>query len=409
MEVYRKKPARFLSRALLGAVFRICDPKKSPLVRKKDMGGAEHHMVRFVQQLLQLLLLLLTFASLAVAQSSTGQTRRSANQSRYQATVTNTEASFSFPLSPGRSYRWSNGGLTYEWSVTVNSHGSSYELGFFLFTPMGATMEEKGDIRALLRAGQCSVFRVEANGASTESDVQASSADINCRAGANRTTLTVRLVGEDSVGYFFSERPESLSFRTQIGLEAKSSTVRVPVRYIAKSSQVSTTRSSIPCLTSTEARDLLMALEPFRQTVTYTLGDSLVFNRLSLPDVQRNYPITYLFFRRGFIALEDNGANTFQSLTRKGQQLNASYSNEIPFATLSLGSVDKVICKGPSAKVQTSVIAKPTQAAINILGDAIFRTGPFSTPNDKVVSFLYRNGKWMLGEYARSEIMPSLD
>jgi len=327
------------------------------------------------------------------AQRRGTRTNAGRNQAPYQAKVHRDEAVFTFPLSPEREYRWSNGGLTYEWSVTVNSNGRAYEFGFYLVTAMGASMEESGDIRALLQAGECSISKLE-GGRYSELDVEAATAEIKCSASNDRTSLSVKLIGEDLIRHFFSSKPGFVSFRTGIGPDSRPSMARVPVRY---SSASSTTRSSlnnsVPCLTSTEARDLLLPLAPLHQPGVYQLyPDTVVYNRLSLSDVQSNYPIIYLFFRRGFINLEDNGATTFESLTGRGQQLRARYPRGIPFDNLSLASVRKVICKGTDAKVQVTVSARPTQIAINLLGPAIFSTRPFSKPNGRVVSFVYRSG-----------------
>lgn len=337
------------------------------------------------------------------------QTRAPRNYSSYQAIVSKNEAVFTFPLSPEREYRWSSGGLTYEWSVTVNGKGGANEFGFYLFTAMGASTLENGDIHALLQAGQCSMFKVVPGGTYSDSDVEVAAAEIKCSANDDRTSLTVRLLGEDSIKHFFLRRPPFVSFRTRLGLGSKPAVARVPVRY---SAAAATTRSSlgnsVPCLTSESVRNLLLPLTPLHEPIFYELNDGggVVYNGLRLSDVQSSYPITFLFFRRGFIKLEDNGANTFESLTGRGQQLRATYPNGIPLANLSLVSVGKVICKGTDAKVQVTVAARPTQIAINLLGEAIFSTRPFAKSNERVVSFVYRSEKWEPGSSAADEIVP---
>ncbi|MEK6284004.1 MAG: hypothetical protein AABN95_26950 [Acidobacteriota bacterium] len=176
------------------------------------------------------------FSILIISAPSPGQnsTMRTNSVGRYRADVGTNVATFVFPLGSGQTYKWSAGGLTYMWSITVNNNRRNYEFGFSLFTPMGATPEESGGIHALLQAGQCSVWEIARGGASVVGGATA-----ECVVGEDQRSLTVKLSQANSIQLLFSSTPRFVTFRKQLGRFVKPSSVRVPVKYSAAAPSVS--------------------------------------------------------------------------------------------------------------------------------------------------------------------------
>jgi len=170
----------------------------------------------------------LLFSILIISAPSQAQDRgmKTSSVSSYRADVWTNEATFVFPLKSGQTYKWSSGGLTYMWSVAVNNDRKNYEFGFSLLAPMGATPEEIGGIHALLKAGQCSVWRLDGDGA-----LVVEGTSVECFVGEDQRSLRVKLSGANSIKLLFSSRPRFVIFQTQLGVLSKPSYVRVPVKY----------------------------------------------------------------------------------------------------------------------------------------------------------------------------------
>lgn len=143
-------------------------------------------------------------------------------QKNFQALVNDDEATFTFPLNPKQEYEWSSGGLTYQWSVTVMNNRKRYEFGFFLYTAMGVSPTESGDINALLEAGQFSVWR----GTKVLDSVK-----VDGYASENKDKLTIKITDKKSIQLLFSSKPKYVTFSTVLELFEKPTNVRVPVKY----------------------------------------------------------------------------------------------------------------------------------------------------------------------------------
>lgn len=157
-------------------------------------------------------------------------------QKSFQAIVNENEATFTFPLNPEQEYEWSSGGLTYQWSVIVTNNKKRYELGFFLYTPQGASSDESGNINALLEAGQFSVW---------SGNKVLDSIKVSGFANEAKDKLTIKISDKKSIQLLFSSKPKYVTFSTLLELFEKPTNVRVPVEYSIqekasqKSSQVS--------------------------------------------------------------------------------------------------------------------------------------------------------------------------
>jgi hypothetical protein len=144
------------------------------------------------------------------------------NSSSYQAIVNTDEATFIFPLNPSQEYEWSNGGLTYKWSVAVSSSKGNYEFGFYLYTPMGATPEQRGDINALLQAGQFNVWR---------GNKVINNVNIDGHANEAQDQLIIKIIDRRLIQRMFSQRPKYVTFSIQLELFEEPANVRVHVKY----------------------------------------------------------------------------------------------------------------------------------------------------------------------------------
>jgi hypothetical protein len=151
-----------------------------------------------------------------------------------KATVSNTEATFVFPLSPKRQYEWFSGGLQYTRHINVANNGRRYEFGFYLFMPMGATPAGRGDLQQLITAGQCSIW-------SRSKALQI--LPIECSTNQAQDRVIVKLSGDQAVRRFFSGKPRYVTFTSWL-LEVKHST-QVPVTY-ASSGQGSHSATQAP-------------------------------------------------------------------------------------------------------------------------------------------------------------------
>lgn len=362
--------------------------------------------------------LLVLCASSFVAGQSRVRRPTPAPGANYQATVNDNEAVFTFPISPTVKYEWCPGGLQYSWTIKINSNNQDFELGYFMFTAMGASPCGQGNIRKLLREGQFSLFRQSGESGSlitgvTEEgrfatyednfsdDFLAEKTVVSGFVSGNK--LIIKVSGAKTLQLLFANRPQYITFESQI-LEKKRSTT-VPVTYTANylsainsSPQGRPTNSQAPaCLTVNEAKDLINELIP-NEPIRYRLSEAVTYKPItSIAEVRQWYPVTYLFYQKGFLRMEDNGY-VFHFITSKGQNLNAQYPDGFPIATKVLISVNKVSCRGKKLRIEAAYKINPTQSAIDSLGREIYAVKPFNQPWKVGVEFTYQNGKWNLQE-----------
>ena len=341
----------------------------------------------------------------------------------YHATVGENEAVFTFPLPATQIYEWCPGGLQYAWTVKVNSDNQNYEFGYFMFTAMGASPCGRGNIQKLMREGEFSLFKQNEGAGSAITGVTgegrfatyedrysdeflAEKTDVSGFAG--RRQITIKLSGPKAVRALFANRPRYVTLESQI-LE-KQRSVSVPVVYASKISHTGaapvtakTAKQAETCMSKEQAEELVKQLVPGDE-ITYRLGGNLIYQRLSLADVRREKPMDYLFYKKGYLEMQDDGYSVFQKLTPRGQQLVNQYGREsgisdeadIPIATKTLLSIDKVTCAANKMRVDVTYQVLPTQKALDMLGADIYRTKPFDHPWKVGVEFTYGGGTWSL-------------
>jgi hypothetical protein len=150
----------------------------------------------------------------------------------YTAIVSSTEANFVFELPKREQWEWRLpetrlAGLEYSWGVTVQSSPDHrYGFGFNLFN-FPSMEPSRGDLRALLRAGQWGVGEVFPDHSSAVETMK-----IQGIASANRLVLTVN--DPKTFQRLFSERPPEATFTVR--LPGQPVVVRtVPVTYLYSS------------------------------------------------------------------------------------------------------------------------------------------------------------------------------
>lgn len=148
--------------------------------------------------------------------------------------------------------------------------------------------------------------------------------------------------------------------------------------------------------------------------ITYQLSGNLIYQGQALSDMERYYPVAYLFYQKGYLAMKDNGYSVTQPLTTKGQNLIERYRRDtdvpqeadLPFARKTLVSVDGIICVGKRMRIDTTYKLQPTQTVLDILGTDIYSVKPFDKPWKVGIEFANRNGTWSLPE--RFNLSPSI-
>jgi len=142
--------------------------------------------------------------------------------------VTADSAEFSIPVSCQESWRWyrtktSDNSLEYRWEVSVMGQDGEYQCGFSLFKYPGRK-EETGSLKALLIAGQASLWKVDPDGgASMLRDV-----DVSATAGDG--FVVVRLSGPASIRLLFGNRPTTARVKTRTP-DSEDTSYAVSIRY----------------------------------------------------------------------------------------------------------------------------------------------------------------------------------
>ena len=142
----------------------------------------------------------------------------------YQATVSEREAVFTFPVNPQKQYEWCPGGLQYAWNVKAQNGNDSFEFGFALFTDMGASPCGKGDFTALLHEGQFSIWKVKKDGGSVVPDLK-----VEHSVSSDGRLLSIILKDKAAIRLIFSKKPKHVIFQSQV--LKKKALKKIPVVY----------------------------------------------------------------------------------------------------------------------------------------------------------------------------------
>jgi hypothetical protein len=151
---------------------------------------------------------------------------KSSGIGKFQAVVGKDEATFIFPIKTQKRYEWYGGGLQYAWQVKIKNKNRNYEVGYSLFTSMGATPTESGNFQDLLNNGQFDAWSIAGKTGSVM--------EVSVKGFANdkQDKLTIKLTGSKAVQLLFSGKPQSIVFYTKI--LNKTTSVKIPVTYSGK-------------------------------------------------------------------------------------------------------------------------------------------------------------------------------
>lgn len=154
------------------------------------------------------------------------------------AVVTPANAEFSIPVSRGYRWRWArsttaDNASEYRWEIGLTSGQDEYHFGFSLFKYPGSK-EASGDLAALLKAGQASVWRRTPSGGGSvveEAKVSVSPADgrVIVRV-SDPATLRLLFADRPSKAKVLTRTPETGEVSSEIAISYReaSSTVRPP-------------------------------------------------------------------------------------------------------------------------------------------------------------------------------------
>lgn len=128
----------------------------------------------------------------------------------FTAVVSQSASTFSFPYPPASRFEWCSGGKQYGFEVNARARSTEYEFGFSLFGPMGATPCERGNLQALLNAGQTGAFQVQGDSGDM---VPNSDRNITVRPDAQKRLLIMNVTGAAILRRIFANRPEFVEFK----------------------------------------------------------------------------------------------------------------------------------------------------------------------------------------------------
>ena len=132
-----------------------------------------------------------------------------------KGTVTGTAAEFTIPFQPPANGVWTwnradtpdNAG-EYSWTVTAQSGTAQYSFGFYLYKLPGSRATQ-GHIQDLLKAGQASVFKEDAEG---RGEILP---DAKVGVTVANSAIVVRITNPDLVHIIFRDRPDTASIHSR--------------------------------------------------------------------------------------------------------------------------------------------------------------------------------------------------
>jgi hypothetical protein len=147
----------------------------------------------------------------------------------FTAVVAADEAKFVIPVGKRDQWEWNLASTKenlreYSWQVTVENAGETYEFGYSLFKRPGS-QPQSGDLAALIKAGQESLWHVFKNGPRRSGGVIANA---GVSVSAEGDNVIIRIKGTENVQRLFSSRPEEVTFQMRTeGKRPKTKKVKV--------------------------------------------------------------------------------------------------------------------------------------------------------------------------------------
>jgi hypothetical protein len=130
-------------------------------------------------------------------------------------TVTATTAEFRIPLQQPANEVWTwnradtpDNANEYLWTVTAKSGTAQYSFGFYLYKFPGSR-EARGQVQDLLKAGQDSVFKEDAEGRGEMLP------DAKVEVTVENASISVRITNPDLVRLIFRDRPETVAIHSR--------------------------------------------------------------------------------------------------------------------------------------------------------------------------------------------------
>jgi hypothetical protein len=130
-------------------------------------------------------------------------------------TVTAAAAEFNIPLQRPANGIWTwnradtpDNSSEYSWAVTARNGTAQYSFGFYLYKFPGAR-EARGLIQDLLKAGQASVFKEDAEGRGEMLP------NAKVVVAVENGSILVRITNPDLVRLIFSDRPETVAIHSR--------------------------------------------------------------------------------------------------------------------------------------------------------------------------------------------------
>lgn len=144
--------------------------------------------------------------------------------------VTATAAEFKIPLQRPANGVWiwnradtpDNAG-EYSWTVTAKNGSAQYSFGFYLYKFPGSR-EARGQVQDLLKAGQASVFKEDAEGRGEMLR------DAKVAVTVEDAAILVRITNPDLVRLIFRDHPETVAIHSRTPTAADFEIVRVAYR-----------------------------------------------------------------------------------------------------------------------------------------------------------------------------------
>ena len=145
---------------------------------------------------------------------------QTSEESPFAAIVAAEEARFIIPVGKRERWEWflestKENLREYAWQVTVKNGEDSYAFGYSLFKKPGST-QQSGDLAALIKAGQQSVWQVSENGQRRSGRVIY---DAGVSVEPDGENVIISIKGKANVDRLFSSRPENVTF--EMRTEAK--------------------------------------------------------------------------------------------------------------------------------------------------------------------------------------------
>ncbi|HEX8142760.1 MAG TPA: hypothetical protein VF553_09200 [Pyrinomonadaceae bacterium] len=132
----------------------------------------------------------------------------------YAAIVSADEARFVIPVGRKDKWEWNLESTRqnlreYTWQVSVKNGDETYEFGYSLFKKPGST-PQSGDLSALIKAGQQSLWQVAKSGPRRSGGVIY---DAGVSVEAEGDNLVIMVKGKENVDRLFSSKPEKVTFQ----------------------------------------------------------------------------------------------------------------------------------------------------------------------------------------------------